>query len=155
VRFNDKKKRLRTKKLDFIRDKEGRNSMNKIAEYFKGKKSFSKIAFLITLVFLVSYYIAFPGVRSLYKEELTIRVDDKFWDREGLLPGSGKYIIVAREESGKSVFFEVTNNIFLGKFDAGARYAALEVGKTYDVVVVGLSSSSLSYKNIVEIAPAK
>jgi hypothetical protein len=84
---------------------------------------------------------------------MTIRVDDKFWNSEGFLSRTGKYIVVARETNGESVFLEVTNNIFLGKLDAEARFDSLTIGRTYDVVVVGLSSTSLSYKNIVEITP--
>lgn len=33
--------------------------------------------------------------------------------------------------------FEVSDNIFFGKFDSADRYAAVKVGKTYDFTVVG------------------
>lgn len=46
---------------------------------------------------------------------------------------------------------EVSDNIFIGKFDSADRYAAIKVGSTYDFKTVGWRAPLLSqFPNIVE-----
>ncbi len=61
---------------------------------------------------------------------------------------SGKYLIIDTNES----VYQVTDSLFLTKFDASDRYAAIHIGKTYQVVIGGYRNHFFSwYPNILSI----
>lgn len=99
--------------------------------------------FLLTLTLLI--FAVISGVEligAVTVSEATITVEE----RVGAHGGGGAYLILT--EGGE--VFTVEDNLFLLKFDASDRYAALKEGGRYHVTCTGWRVQPLSwYRNIV------
>lgn len=76
-----------------------------------------------------------------------ITVTDKERVNEG---NSSKYLIMGKDENDNTVVYENTDCLIRGKFDSSTFYADMEVGKTYEVELVGFRVPYFSwYENII------
>ncbi len=103
--------------------------------------------FLLTVLLLTFGVIVTVGAAgSLIISEATITVEE----RVGAHGADGIYLILT--EDGEA--FTVEDNLFLLKFDASDRYAALKEGGRYHVTCTGWRFQPFSwYRNIVDATP--
>lgn len=99
--------------------------------------------FMIGPVFLTSFVTAFND------HEATITVTDK--ERVNA-SSSSYYLVFGKDEYGNVVVYENSDEILRGKWDSSTLQAGLEIGETYNVVLVGYRIPFWSmYENILEI----
>lgn len=111
----------------------------------KIKEIRDKIAPIIVVVVIIYLSV---GLVTYYEydtqETVTITVTDKAVKRYNK---SDKYIVYTENET-----FEITDNLFVLRFDSSDDYGSLKVGETYTVTVNGLRIPFLSwYRNIIEV----
>ena len=111
--------------------------------------------FLVGLIAVIVIATVFFGCNFLNFNDHSaqITVTDKERINEG---DSSKYLIMGEDENGNTVVYENTDIIWRGKFDSSTFYADMEIGKTYDVVLVGARVPIFSwYENIVSYEEIK
>lgn len=63
---------------------------------------------------------------------------------------------MGRDEDGNAVVYENTDCLIRGKFDSSTFYADMEVGKTYEVTLIGFRVPYFSwYENILSYKEIK
>jgi hypothetical protein len=98
---------------------------------------------ILLLVSIVAYPVALFG--SEQQQEITI--DEKWTKQHG--NGNMKYLV---SDTDGNVYSIDDCHLYL-RWDASNRYANIDEGKTYDVVLIGWRVPILSwYQNIIEIA---
>lgn len=103
--------------------------------------------FMIGPVFLTSFVTAFND------HESTITVTDKERVNDS---SSSYYLVFGKDEYGNVVVYENSDEILRGKWDSSTLQAGLEIGETYNVVLVGYRIPFWSmYENILEIEKVK
>ena len=106
----------------------------------------SDLIFMIAFFGGITLFIGLIGLgvySDIVTSEGTITVTEKI----GAHGDEGQYLIIAQDDQ---VYTVADNWIYL-KLDASDRYAALKVGKTYEVKFSGFRNHLLSwYKNIIE-----
>jgi hypothetical protein len=100
---------------------------------------------LIILIIIV-VLCGIPGCIQANKQDVvTITVeskDIKTYDK------NSKYLVWSKENE----VFEITDSMWVGRFNSSDFYGRIEVGKTYKVKVIGYRVPFLSwYRNIIEI----
>lgn len=113
------------------------------------------VAFAVPIFILIFAVGGFVLSRST-RQTITATVTDKAVRLE---KSSGedkkpkdKYMIYAKDVSGKTYVFENTDTIYYFKFDSSDVYAEIEVGKTYDFDVYGWRLKLFSsYQNIIKV----
>lgn len=101
------------------------------------------VAIILSLVVLV---IGLPGYFG--EKEYTITITDKNIKN---YDGSSKFLVFTKTDKGATRVFEVTDTIVKGRWNSADDYAELEIGKTYDVDVIGWRIPLLSqYENIID-----
>lgn len=88
-----------------------------------------------------------PGIIKCCDEHtVTITVSDKSVKR-GKGNEDDKYLVYTKEDTT----YEITDSLFMGRFDSSDLYGRIEVGKTYECTVAGYRIPFLSmYMNIYE-----
>ena len=105
--------------------------------------------FLVGLIAVVVIVGVFFGCNfaNFNDHSAQITVTDKERVNEG---DSSKYLIMGEDENGNTVVYENTDCLIRGKFDSSTFYADIEVGKTYEVKLVGFRVPYCSwYENIL------
>lgn len=105
--------------------------------------------FLVGLIVVVVIVGVFFGCNfaNFNDHSAQITVTDKERVNEG---DSSKYLIMGKDENGNAVVYENTDCLIRGKFDSSTFYADMEVGKTYEVKLVGFRVPYCSwYENIL------
>lgn len=104
--------------------------------------------FIILFIFIIALVASLVCCTSYNDHTYTITVTDK---ERVTYSGSGKYLIYSTTSDGETKVFENTDDLFRGKFDSSDVYAELEVGKTYEVTVVGYRFGFANwYENIID-----
>lgn len=102
------------------------------------------ILVLAFLVFIVGSVITLNILSNTNKRIVTATVTEKAVKGE-----DGKYMVFTKDEGEVNVY-EVTDNIFQGRWNASDTYGEIEEGKTYKFTVVGIRSHFWSmYPNIL------
>lgn len=112
--------------------------------------------FIILFIFIIALIPSLVCCTSYNDHTYTITVTDK--ERVSYTTGSGenlsvenKYLIYSTTSDGETKVFENTDNLFRWKFDSSDVYAELEVGKIYEVTVVGYRFGFANwYENIID-----
>lgn len=105
--------------------------------------------FLVGLIAVVAIVGVFFGCNfaNFNDHSAQITVTDKERVNEG---DSSKYLIMGKDENGNTVVYENTDIFWRGEFDSSNFYADIEIGKTYNVTLVGFRIPVFSwYENIV------
>ena len=69
---------------------------------------------------------------------------------------SDKYLIFTKNDQGEVRVFENTDSLFRGKFNSSDVYGSLEIGKKYNLGVVGYRNGLVSmYENIIVVKEVK
>lgn len=104
---------------------------------------------LIVIILCVAVVIGISAATSFNDTEYTVTVTDK----ERVNDGDSSYYLVFTEDKNGNVFvFQNEDNLLRGKFDSSNIQGELEIGSTYDIVVVGYRVPFLSmYQNIIEV----
>lgn len=93
------------------------------------------------------FWIGF--VTAFNDHEAIITVTDKERVNDS---GSSYYLVFGKDEYGNVVVYENSDEILRGKWDSSTLQAGLEIGETYNVVLVGYRIPFWSmYENILEI----
>lgn len=88
-------------------------------------------------------------VTAFNDHEATITVTDKERVNDS---SSSYYLVFGKDECGNVVVYENSDEILRGKWDSSTLQAVLEIGETYNVVLVGYRIPFWSmYENILEI----
>lgn len=106
------------------------------------------VKFIILFIFIIALVPSLVCCTSYNDHTYTITVTDK---ERVTYSESGKYLIYSTTSDGETKVLENTDNLFRGKFDSSDVYAELEVGKTYEVTVVGYRFGFANwYENIID-----
>ena len=106
---------------------------------------------MFLMVAWVAFLVATPLVGTFNTHTATVTVTDK--DRITTSTDS-KYMIFGKDENGQAVVYENTDNMLRGKWDSSTLQAEMEVGKTYEVQLVGFRNPVFSwYENILDAEP--
>lgn len=113
-------------------------------------KTYAMLILSFVLIVLVAGYGIWIGFATAFNDhKATITVTDK--ERVNDL-NSSYYLVFGEDETGNVVVYKNTDEFLRGKWDSSTMQAELEVGETYDVVLVGYRIPFLSmYENILEI----
>jgi len=123
------------------------------------KKAYDKVTLiLVTMQFILTIVgicivlggvIILPFNKVINKREVTITVTDKGIKNQS---SSGKYLIYGKDEEGKPVVLEITDSVFMLRFDSSDLYANIEIGKTYRCTTRGYRIKIFSiYPNLYNI----
>lgn len=105
------------------------------------------VAIIVLVLIVIGIVIGCNACTSFNDHTYTIEVADKERVNSG---DSGKYLIYGRSDDGETLVFENTDALLRGKFNSSNVYAEIEIGKTYEVTVVGYRIPILSeYENII------
>lgn len=103
--------------------------------------------FCFGIVILLLCLIVFPIVQNFNEQTYTITITDKERVNDN---DSSKYLVFGKDPNGETMVFENTDTLLRGKFDSSNIYGNLEIGKTYEITVVGFRVPFLSwYQNII------
>lgn len=103
--------------------------------------------FFLIIIVLLLFLIVFPIVQNFNEQTYTITVTDKERINDS---DSSKYLVFGKTPNGETMVFENTDALLRGKFDSSNIYGNLEIGKTYELTVVGFRVPFLSwYQNII------
>lgn len=113
-------------------------------------KTFAMFAVsIVMIIFAVGYGVWFGFMTAFNDHESTFTVTDKERVNDS---NSSYYLVFGEDETGNAVVYKNTDEFLRGKWDSSTMQAELEVGETYDVVLVGYRIPFLSmYENILEI----
>lgn len=105
--------------------------------------------FLVDLIVVVAIVGVFFGCNFAnfddHSAQITVTDKERVNDSD-----SSKYLIMGKDENGNTVVYENTDCFIRGKFDSSTFYADMEVGKTYEVKLVGFRVPYFSwYENII------
>lgn len=104
---------------------------------------------IVMIIFAVGYGVWFGFMTAFNDHEATITVTDKERVNDS---SSSYYLVFGEDEAGNVLVYKNTDEFLRGKWDSSTMQAQLEVGETYDVVLVGYRIPFLSmYENILEI----
>ena len=110
------------------------------------KNSLYVIIRLVIIVCLL-FSLVFNIVGKFNDTTYTITITNKERVNDG---ESSKYLIFGKNPNGDTMVFENTDTLLRGKFDSSTIYGNLEIGKTYEITVVGFRVPFLSwYQNII------
>ena len=110
---------------------------------------FKRILLIIIIVGMVVGFIKIISIEYSNKETIQIEVKDKYIK----IQGNGKtaedaYMVVDTNNNT----YEITDLLFIGKFNSTDIYNRLTIGQTYIVEVTGVRNNFMSwYRNINKI----
>lgn len=105
------------------------------------------VAYILIAIVLIGIALGVSACVSFNDHTYTIEVTDKERVNSS---DSSKYLIYGFSGDGETLVFENTDSLLRGKFDSSNVYAEIEIGKTYEVTVVGYRIPILSeYENII------
>lgn len=110
---------------------------------------FKKIILIIIIIGIVAGFIKIASIEYSNKETIQIEVKDKYIKRQG----SGEtakdvYMVVDTNNNT----YEITDLMFIGKFNSTDIYNRLDIGQVYTVEVTGVRNNFMSwYRNINKI----
>lgn len=105
--------------------------------------------FVVYFMIFISIVVLFFGCNfiSFNDHSALITVTDKERVNDS---NSSKYLIMGKDKNDNTVVYENTDCLIRGKFDSSTFYADIEVGKTYEVKLVGFRVPYFSwYENII------
>lgn len=113
-------------------------------------KTFAMFAVsIVMIIFAVGCGIWYGFMTAFNDHESTFTVTDKERVNDS---SSSYYIVFGEDKAGNVVVYKNTDEFLRGKWDSSTMQAELEIGETYDVVLVGYRIPFLSmYENILEI----
>lgn len=116
-------------------------------------KTFAMFAFSIIMIILIAGFGLWVGFVTAFNDhEATFTVTDKERVNDS---SSSYYLVFGEDDTGNVVVYKNTDEFLRGKWDSSTMQAELEIGQTYDVVLVGYRIPFLSmYENILEIKGA-
>lgn len=129
-----------------------RSRKEKTMKNTEGKWLWRVICIVVVLMIAwVVFLVGAPIVGTFNTHTATVTVTDK----EHITNSTeSKYLIFGKDENGKAVVYENTDNILRGKWDASTLQAEMEVGQTYEVKLVGFRFPIFSwYENILDAEP--
>lgn len=104
---------------------------------------------LLVFAFFIACYLGAEAAVS-YNEQtqiITVVSTDRVMSGKG-----SKWLVLGTDENGNSVCLQNTDILVRRKFNSSDIQATIEVGKTYEAVVVGYRFPIISwYKNILSI----
>ena len=110
---------------------------------------FEMVLIVAGFVIVIVAAIVTPLNKIVHKKEITITVTDKGIKNQ---EGFGKYLIYGKDEESKPVVVEITDSLFMLRFDSSDLYANIEIGKTYRCITRGYRIKIFSiYPNLYEI----
>ena len=106
-----------------------------------------EIAIYVIIIIVILLVTVAPGIIKVCNTQTwVVTVTDK--DR---MSDKNKYLVYTFDQSGESRVFEITDSLFMGRFDSSDDYNMIEVGKTYQFTTGGYRIPILSmYPNIYE-----
>ena len=117
-------------------------------------KNIAKFIILCTLIITILASLVCCTSYNDHTYIITITDKERVSYTTGLeenLSVENKYLIYSTTSDGETKVLENTDNLFRGKFDSSDVYAELEVGKTYEVTVVGYRFGFANwYENIID-----
>ena len=103
---------------------------------------FTIMVILITIGFCKSYYST---------KTYTVIVTDKNIKNAR---NTSQYLVFTKLESGETKTFAISDNLIKWRWNSSDVYAEIEVGKTYQLEVIGWRVPILSrYENIIKFSP--
>ena len=118
--------------------------------YYSRRSSKKWIIGVVVAVLLV-IFIAVPICSSYYSTKTyTITVTDK--DIKNYSKSS-KYLVFTKLENGETKTFSIEDSLFKWRWNSSDVYAEIEIGKTYEVEVIGWRIPFFSeYENIMVVS---
>lgn len=119
------------------------------------------IAFYILLIVIIAIITVGTVVGSIWRKvdktvnkyEVEATVTDKDVKNSS---ESSKYLVFTKDDSGEVHVFEVTDNLFAGRFNSSDTYAQIEIGQKYKFTVGGKRVPLFSwYPNIYDFEEIK
>lgn len=108
---------------------------------------------LIAIILCFAVVVGISAATSFNDTEYTVTVTDK---ERVVQSKSSYYLVFTKDENGNVLVFKNDDELLRGKFDSSNIQGELEIGSTYDIVVVGYRVPFLSmYQNIIEVRSAK
>lgn len=113
------------------------------------KVALSTLLITLTIIIIGVLFIKLVSIEYSNKETIQIEVKDKYIKRKG----SGEtakdvYMVVDTNNNT----YEITDLMFIGKFNSTDIYNRLDIGQVYTVEVTGIRNNFMSwYRNINKI----
>lgn len=117
---------------------------------YYSRSSKNRIIGVVVAVLLV-IFIAVPLCSSYFSTKTyTVTVTDK--DVKNYSNNS-KYLVFTKLENGETKTFSIEDSIFNWRWNSSDVYADIEIGKTYEIEVIGWRIPFLSeYENIMTVS---
>lgn len=113
------------------------------------KKTILKAVILILLLVAMICISLFASFND-HSKVVTITDKERIYEKQGDT-GKSYYLVFAKDENGNVVVFENTDTIWRAKWNSSDIQAALEIGKTYEVELIGFRVKFLSmYENVID-----
>ncbi len=108
-----------------------------------------KITLILLVVSIVLGFLKLATIEYSNKETIQIEIKDKYIKRQGSgNKTSDIYMIVDTNNNT----YQITDLLFIGKFNSTDIYNRLDIGQVYTVEVTGIRNNFLSwYRNINKI----
>lgn len=110
--------------------------------------NFEIVITVIIVIFVLAISLYRPVNKASDIRNVTVTVTDKEvknYDDES------KYLIFGEDSDGNVSVFEITDSLFMGRFDSSDTYGGIKVGKTYTFKIGGSRNELFSYyPNIYE-----
>lgn len=104
-------------------------------------------AFVIIILIIIIAVIVSLGSCYFATKTYTATVTDKDIKNYNR---SSKYLVFTKLEDGETRTFSIEDSLFKGRWDSSDAYAEIEIGKTYEIEVIGWRIPFLSqYENIM------
>lgn len=108
---------------------------------------------LIAVILCFAVVVGISVAINFNDTEYTVTVTDK---ERVVQNKSSYYLVFTEDKNGNVLVFKNDDEPLRGKFDSSNIQGELEIGSTYDIVVVGYRVPFLSmYQNIIEVRSAK
>lgn len=112
------------------------------------KKISIKAIILILLLVVMICFALFVSFND-HSKIVTITDKERIYEKRGDTERS-YYLVFGIDENGNAIVFENTDTIWRGKWNSSDIQAALEIGKTYEVELIGFRIKFFSmYENVI------
>ncbi len=118
------------------------------------RRSSKKWIIGVVIVALLAIIIAVPLCSSYYSTKTyTVTVTDKDVKNYN---NSSKFLVFTKLENGETKTFNIQDSFFKWRWNSSDVYADIEIGKTYEIEVIGWRIPFLSeYENIMTFSTTK
>ena len=116
--------------------------------YRRNSSSVLNVIWFIIIAIVLVICLCEPLNKVTNQRDVVVTVTDKDIKNDSR---SSKYLVFVEDENGNPATYEITDSLFLGRFDSSDVYAAIEPGEKYQFTVRGSRNEFLSwYPNIYE-----